>query len=298
MKKDNNSLVIQNKIFTIDDKQVMLDKDLAELYGVETKVFNQAVKRNIDRFPPSFRFQLTVEDIDNLRSQIVTSSYTATKHGGRRYSPFVFTEQGVAMLSAILRSSTAIKISIQIIESFVSMRRLISANSTIIQRLNHIESKQLDYKAESDKNFNQIFDALDNKPVNPKLGVFYNGQVFDAYIVISDLIKKGKKSIILIDNYVDETVLTLLLKRDKNCNAIIYTERILKELKLDIEKHNKQYSPIEIKILKNTHDRFLILDKKEIYHIGASLKDLGNKIFAITKLEKENLRILDILEKP
>lgn len=280
---------IKNKIYAIRDLQVMIDKDLAVLYGVETKVFNQAVKRNIDRFPDNFRFQLTEDELKNLRSQNVTSS---SQHGGRRYLPYVFTEQGVSMLSGVLKSKTAIEISIKIINSFVNMRKFISQNADIFKRLDLMEKRQISFEIKTEDKFDNILNALEDKTLKPKQGIFFEGQMFDAYVFMADLIKSARKSIVLIDNYVDETVLTLLSKRDNKCSAIIYTKKLTKQLKLDLEKHNSQYPPIEIKELKKAHDRFLILDEKNIYHIGASLKDLGKKWFAFSKFETGAIEIL------
>ncbi len=304
---DISKETIQNKIYTIRGLQVMFDKDLAELYQVETKVFNQAVKRNIERFPEHFRFQLTQDEYENLRSQFVTSSLEDSlrsqivtletidtkEHGGRRYLPYVFTEQGVAMLSAVLRSTIAIQVSIKIIDTFVQMKKLISENSLIYQRLDLLEQKQ--YK--TDDKVNMILNAIEDKSIKPKQGIFYDGQVYDAYIFVSDLIKSAKKDIILIDNYIDESVLTLLSKREENISVTIYTKNITKQLQLDLEKYNAQYSKIELKKFTSSHDRFMIIDEKEVYHIGASLKDLGKKWFAFSKLEMEAFEILAKLEK-
>ena len=270
-------LDIEMKIFTIRNLQVMLDSDLAKLYNVETKALNQTVKRNLERFPESFRFQLSENEMQNLRSQIVTSSEI---HGGRRYLPFVFTEQGVAMLSAVLKSSVAVAVSIEIIEAFVSMRRNQYQVLGLAQRVEGLESKQI----QTERKLEKIFKALDSGH-DIKQGIFFNDQIFDAYIFSSELISRAKKSIILIDNYIDETTLLQLSKRNENVHCTIYTEKITAQLKLDLEKHNAQYSPIEIRILKNVHDRFLILDEKELYHIGASLKDLGKRWFAFSRLD-------------
>ena len=276
----------------------MLDKDLAELYGVETKVFNQAVKRNIERFPENFRFHLTIEEYKNLRSQIVTSSLasqntTSSEYGGIRYLPYVFTEQGVSMLSAVLKSKTAINISIKIIDSFVNMKKLINSNNFYTEQLKNIEKRQLSYEIKSDENFNKIFKALEsNEPIQAQ-GIFYNGQIFDAHNFVSDLIRSAKKSIVLIDNYVNDTTLTLFTK-NQNIDVVIYTNNISKTLKLDLEKYNKQYKKIALKTTKDFHDRFLILDNKEVYHIGASLKDLGKKVFAFSKMENFNHSIITL----
>jgi hypothetical protein len=280
---------VQSLIYTVRGEQVMLDSDLAEIYGVETKVFNQAVSRNIERFPELFRFQLTQDEYDNLRSQSVTSS-----HGGRRYLPYVFTEQGVSMLSAVLRSETAIKVSIQIINAFVEMRRFIQHNADVFARIDSVEKRQLQFESTTGANFEKVFQALEAAEP-PKQGIFYNGQVHDAHTFVSGLIRKAKKSLILIDNYVDDSVLTLLTKRKKAVTATIYTKTISKQLALDLEKHNEQYAPISVKKFKDAHDRFLIIDEQHIYHIGASLKDLGKKWFAFSKFESGALEMLQKL---
>ena len=282
----NTLTSIENKIYTIRGLQVMLDRDLALLYGIETKVFNQAVKRNIKRFPTEFRFELTNEEDKNLRSQFVTSS-----HGGTRYLPYVFTEQGVSMLSAILKSDIAIQISIEIINTFVNMRKFINNNSNLFQRLELLEKKQINYETTSDTKFNEIFNAIEDKSIKPKQGIFYDGQIFDAYNFISDLIRNAQKNIILIDNFIDDSVLTLFSK-NQNIDITIYSKTISKQLKLDLEKYNQQYKPIKIIKFDNSHDRFMIIDKTEIYHIGASLKDLGKKWFAFSKFDKDSIDML------
>ncbi len=281
---------IQRRIHTIRGAQVMLDKDLAELYGVEVRVLNQAAKRNIKRFPKEFMFQLSKNEWTNLKSQAVISSST---HGGRRFSPFVFTEQGVSMLSSVLNSETAIEISIKIIKSFIQMRRFISLNSEIFERIRKLE----DYKEISSKKLEKILNALENKNFKPKQGIFYNGQVFDAYSLLADIVRKAQKSIVLIDNYIDDSVLTLFSKRNKNVDVTLYTNNISKTLKQDLMKFNKQYAPVEIKKFDKAHDRFLIIDEKEVYHFGASLKDLGKKWFAFSKLDIENMNVLERLKK-
>ncbi|MFM9423054.1 MAG: hypothetical protein RIR06_1515 [Bacteroidota bacterium] len=268
---------IDSRIFTIRGMQVMLDSDLAKLYNVETKVLNQAVKRNLERFPESFRFQLTEFEMQILRSQIVTSS---EMHGGRRFFPYVFTEQGVAMLSAVLKSSVAVRVSIEIIEAFVELRKSHSEVYLLSKRIAKLEHRQKN--TESD--LNKVLNALEGNNI-PRSGIFFNDQIFDAYVFSSELIAKAKKSIILIDNYIDETTLLQLSKRNKKVRCTIYTERITDQLTLDLEKHNAQYPRIEIRILKNTHDRFLIFDERELYHLGASIKDLGKRWFAFSKMD-------------
>lgn len=301
-----NEDTIKTKIYTIRNQQVMIDSDLAQIYDVELKRLNEQVKRNIERFPTSFRFQLTQEEYENLRSQFATSSSndslrsqfaTLEQHGGRRYLPYVFTEQGVSMLSAVLKSPTAIKTSIKIIESFVNMRKFLSSNNELFQKIESLEKKQLSYEIKSDEKFEKIFKAIEEKSIKPKQGIFYEGQVYDAYIFISNLIKNAQKSIILIDNYVDDSILTILSKREENITATIYTNDINKQLQLDIKKHNIQYPKIEIKKFALSHDRFLIIDEKEIYHIGASLKDLGKKWFAFSKLDINSFELLSKLKE-
>ena len=274
---------IETLIKVIRGQQVMLDKDLATLYGVEAKVLNQAVKRNIERFPDDFRFQLTKEEC--LRSQIVTLNEKQGQH--LKYMPYAFTEQGVAMLSSVLRSQTAIDVNIQIMRAFVSMRHFMVNNASVFSRLETIEYHQLEmqqHQQETDKRIDEVFRRLDEGNAKPKQGVFYNGQVYDAYTFVSDLIKSEKKRIILIDNYVDETVLTLLDKREEGVSAVIYTQQISRQFQLDIDRHNAQYAPIDVETFRLSHDRFLCIDD-DVYHIGASIKDLGKKWFGFSKME-------------
>lgn len=346
---------IENKIFTIRGVQVMLDRDLAELYEVETKVLNQAWKRNIERFPEEFCFQLTKEEVEILRSKIATlntensflrsqnetskseiptlKSQFATSRsqfvtlntedsflksqivtskkenrGGNRYLPYAFTEQGVAMLASILKSETAVKVSIQIMNAFVQMRHFISANGSLFARLDSVEKRQIETEEKlnrnlvqihekldvHEKNFEKVFDALEAADL-PKQGVFCDGQIFDSYKFASDLIRKAKTSIVLVDNYVDDTVLSMLDKRKSGVSATIYTQSISKQLTLDLQKHNAQYAPIDVRVLKNFHDRFLFLDEKTIYHIGASIKDLGKKVFGFSKLGLDAKQIMNML---
>ena len=284
-KCDNHELAgnIEPLIKVIRGQQVMLDKDLAMLYGVEAKVLNQAVKRNVERFPNDFRFQLTKEEC--LRSQIVTLNEKQGKH--LKYMPYAFTEQGVAMLSSILRSQTAIEVNIQIMRAFVSMRHFMVNNASVFSRLETIEYHQLEmqqHQQETDKRIEEVFRRLDEGNAKPKQGVFYNGQIYDAYTFVSDLFKSAKKRIVLIDNYVDETVLTLLDKRDNNVSAIIYTQQISRQFQLDIDRHNAQYAPIDVETFRLSHDRFLCIDDN-VYHLGASIKDLGKKWFGFSKME-------------
>lgn len=269
--------LIENKIFTIRGVQVMLDSDLAEMYNVEPRVLNQAVKRNSERFPENFCFQLIDTEWHSLRSQFVTLETGKGKH--RKYLPYVFTEQGVSMLSAVLRSDIAVKVSIQIIQAFVAMRKTLTNLQGVIQRLEGLEIKQL----QTDSKLEQILKALE-KDLPPKQGIFFEGQLFDAHVFASDLVKQAQKSIHLVDNYVDENTLMLLSKRKKGVICTVHT-RLHAVLQKDIEKHNKQYPNIDLIENKSSHDRFLILDDSMLYHIGASLKDLGNKCFAFSRMD-------------
>jgi len=280
---------IQDRIFTFRGIQVMVDTDLAELYQVETKVLNQAVKRNIERFPDAFRFQLN----DNELNELVTNCDRFEKLKHSSSNPYVFTEQGVSMLSAVLRSKVAIQVSIQIIQSFVEMRKFISTNASIFQRLDKVEQKLI----QSDENFNKIFNALEDKSIKPNQDIFFKGQIFDAYTFVSDLVRTAKNSIILIDNYIDDTVLTHFAKREKDVSFTILTKNISKQLSLDVKKHNEQYPSVDVKVFKDAHDRFLIIDEKEIYHFGASLKDLGKKWFAFSKMDISSVKVLDKLKE-
>jgi ORF6N domain len=258
---------IENQIFTLRGVQVMLDKDLATFYDVKPIRLREQVKRNNDRFPEDFIFQLAEKEVMSMVSQnaIPSKQYL----GG--HLPYVFTEQGVAALSAVLKSERAVQVSIQIIRAFVAMRKLISTNA-------------------------QVFQRLESKEQQPEKGIFFEGQIFDAYVFVADLIKIAENSIILIDNYIDETVLLLLTKRKTTTTATVYTKQIGKELQLDLKKHNEQYPAVEIKILAESHDRFLIIDEKYLYHIGASLKDLGKKWFAFSKMDSLTTEILNKLK--
>jgi len=283
-----NAVLIENRIFNIRNKQVMIDRDLAELYGVETKALNQAVKRNIERFPKSFRFQLA--DFEFVELVTVCDRFGNLKHSASL--PYAFTEQGVAMLSAVLRSETAIQVSVQIMEAFVEMREIISGNALVFSRLDRLERSQL----QNDQKFEQLFKALEAGNIPSNKGIFFEGQIFDAYVFIANLVRKAEKSIILIDNYIDESVLTLFAKKNPNVSLQIFTKQISKQLKLDVDRFVAQYGEVKLTEFGLSHDRFLIIDEKELYHIGASLKDLGKKWFAFSELDAEVVSLLSKLE--
>ena len=290
---EGQQLPVENKVESlirvIRGQQVMLDRDLAELYGVETKRLNEQVKRNIERFPEDFMFQLTSNEFDNLKSQFATSSW-----GGVRKLPYAFTEQGVAMLSGVLKSSTAVEANIRIMRAFVSMRHFMVNNAAVFQRLetiefnqlvsNKVQAKILAHQEVQDHRIDEIFRRLDEGMYKPKQGIFFDNQIYDAYSFVSELVKGAKQRIILIDNYVDETVLTLLDKRGKNVSATIYTQQVSRQFRLDVDRHNSQYPPIEVDVFRRSHDRFLCIDDT-VYYVGASIKDLGKKWFAFSKME-------------
>ena len=294
-KSGNQQLPVENKVESlirvIRGQQVMLDRDLAELYGVETRRLNEQVKRNIERFPEDFMFQLTKEEFENWKSQFATSNSIVM---GARKRPYAFTEQGVAMLSGVLKSSTAVEANIRIMRAFVSMRHFMVNNAAVFQRLETIEFNQLEsnkvqakilaHKEVQDHRIDEIFRRLDEGMYKPKQGIFFDNQIYDAYSFVSELVKSAKQRIILIDNYVDESVLTLLDKREDTVSAIIYTQQISRQLRLDVDRHNSQYPPIEISVFRRSHDRFLCIDDT-VYHVGASIKDLGKKWFAFSKME-------------
>ena len=315
---DNQFLQIEPLIRTIRGQQVLLDSDLAILYGVETKRLNQQVKRNIERFPEDFMFQLTQEEVTcsrsqiatlnertNLRSQIVTlntenhslksQNATLNKRGQNvKYLPYAFTENGIAMLSSVLRSPIAIQVNIRIMRAFTAMRQFIASNAQIFQRLDVMEQNQLAivaHQTETDHKLEEIFRRLDSGNVQPHQGIFYDGQIFDAYTFINDRIREATTRIILIDNYIDDSVLTILSKRADKVAATIYTKKPTAQLQLDIQKHNAQYTPMDIIAFDRSHDRFLCIDET-VYHLGASIKDLGKKWFAFNRMEISTTELL------
>ena len=312
MKNDEKKLepVVENipitkQIRVIRDKQVMLDRDLATLYGVETKAINQAVKRNPKKFPERFCFQLEKDEFlvlkpqlwpstrgENLKSQIVTSSW-----GGIRKMPFAFTEQGIAMLASVLHSDSAITATIQIMDAFVEMRHVLLRNGGLVNRLSNVESKMLEQDArllDHDHKFDAVFEAMDRGELQSK-GLYYNNQMFDAYVFVCGLIRQAKKRIVLVDRYVDEKVLAMMLKRGKDVSATIYTYDKSKVFEVDLATYNAQYADSPLKILPSygMHDRFLFIDDTA-YHFGASLKDLGANTFFFSK---EDFTLEEVIKK-
>ena len=297
---ENEISVIQNKIVAVRGQQVMIDRDIAELYGVETKRLNEQVKRNIERFPSEFCFQLSnpeaqellVQSGDSSKSQFATLNVSGNRRGTNiKKLPYVFTEQGVAMLSAVLKSETAVKASIQIMKAFVAMRKFLLANAQVFSRLDSLEMHQ----AESDKKINELFCRMDKYSIDDTQGIFFQGQIFDAYAKFENFIAQAKKEIVLIDSYVDLSVLERLVTKKEGVAVTVYTSSKAKLKELDVKKFNEQYPQLDLKYTEKMHDRFMIIDGKILYHIGASLKDLGKKCFAFELLDSK--LIADVLKK-
>lgn len=277
---------IKNLIYMIRGKQVMIDNDVANIYHCETKYLNRVVKRNIERFPEEFCFRLTEDEFEVLRCQFVTLNKNG-RGQHRKYLPYVFTEQGIAMLSALLKSDVAVRVSINIMKAFIEMRKFLMINGQIFERLSSVENKLLEH----DKKIDKVFNSLQLEE-NIKQRIFFDGQIYDAYSLIIDIIKKAKKKILIIDNYIDDSVLKMLTKKNNNVEVVILTSDKSNIQKIDIQKFNKEYPLLKIGKTNKFHDRFIIIDNKEMYHLGASIKDLGKKCFGINKIED-----LDIIKK-
>lgn len=280
---------IEPLIYQVRGYQVMLDSDLARLYGVDTRRLNEQVKRNLERFPEDFMFQLSKEEVQNLMSQFATSSW-----GGTRKQPYAFTENGVAMLSSVLRSKTAIEVNIRIMRAFSAMRGFMMSNARVFQRLETLEHHHLllqQHQSDTDKKIEEVLNRLDSGDSRPVEGFFFEGQIFDAYALISDLIRMARTRIVLIDNYVDDRVLKVLTKRAEGVSATIYTDPRHSQISNDLRRHNAQYPRIDVKHCSNVHDRFLIIDDA-VYLIGGSIKDLGKKIVAFSRLHQNPGEIL------
>lgn len=283
-------LPIENLIHVIRGQQVMIDSDLARLYGVETKRLKEQVRRNINRFPEDFMFELTKEECS--RSQI--AALNTGRGQNLKYMPFAFTENGIAMLSSVLRSETAIEVNIRIMRAFTSMRSFLMSNAHIFQRLEAVEHHQLlvqKHLSDTDRRIDEILTRLDDKDSEPIEGFFFEGQIFDAYSLISDLIRKAARRIVLIDNYVDDRILKVLTKRGEGVSATIYTDPRHSQITNDLRRHNAQYPRIEVRHCSNVHDRFMIIDDT-VYFIGGSIKDLGKKIVAFSQMHQNPENIL------
>ena len=276
---------IRSMIYMVRGQQVMLDSDLAMLYQIETKRLNERVKRNSARFPDSFCFQLTKDEYEHLRSQSATSS---GEYGGRRYLPYVFTEGGIAMLSAVLNSEIAIEVSIRIMNEFVAMRHFLANNAALFERMNAVELKQLEYQKSTDEKFDKVFRYIENHAESEQK-IFFDGQIYDAFSLITSIIRKAQKEIILIDGYVDVDTLNILAKKNTGVDIKIYTYANAKLTNTDAANFNAQYPVLMVKKTQAFHDRFIILDGKTAYHIGASIKDAGKKCFGISLMEDPDL---------
>ena len=274
-----NNREIQNMIYTFRGKQVIIDRDLADLYQVQTKRLNEQVKRNSGRFPAEFCFKLSDKEKDELVANC--DRFKTLKHSSS--NPYVFTEQGIAMLSAVLKSDIAIEVSIKIMNSFVEMRKFLLSNRELFSRLDRVELKQL----ETDKRLEEVFNYIATN-TEVKQNIFFDGQIYDAFSFIVRLIQKAKKEITLIDNYVDVNTLNILCKKNKGVYVVVATAGKGSLSVKDITKFNAQYPKLLLKTTTDFHDRFLILDKSEVYHIGASIKDAGKKSFGITKIEDKD----------
>ena len=286
---------IENLIYVIRGKQVMMDSDLAVLYQVETGNLNKAMKRNQKRFPEDFCFQLSKEEFENLKFQSGSASLDENGYGGRRYMPYVYTEQGISMLASVLRSEVAINVSIRIMRTFVEMRRFIANNALLFEHISAVELRQLEYQKQTDEKLEQIFEYIsEHGESNQK--VFFEGQIYDAFSLIASLIQKAEKEITLIDAYVDIGTLNLLSKKKEGVSVTIYTQKRTRLSRIDVENFNAQYPDLKVKYTKTFHDRFLILDKETAYHVGASLKDAGKKCFGISLLQDTGI-IKDILQR-
>ncbi len=292
---EENKLVIQseltieeikNLIYTIRGKQVMLDSDVANIYHCETKYVNRVVKRNIERFPEEFCFQLNKNEFESLRCQFVTLNENG-RGQHRKYLPYVFTEQGIAMLSALLKSRIAVSVSVNIMKAFIEMRKFLMINGQVFERLTSVEHKLLEH----DKKFDEVFNQLQLEE-NIKQRIFFDGQIYEAYSLIIDIIKRANNKILIIDNYIDDSILKMLAKKKNNVEIVILTSNKSNIENLDIKKFNKEYPILKVAKTNKFHDRFIVIDNKEMYHLGASIKDLGKKCFGINKIED-----MEIIEK-
>ena len=299
-----NADAIRARILTIRGVQVMLDRDLAELYGVPTKVLNQADKRNLERFPERFMFQLTKDELADLRSQIVASNIdtslrsqivTLNKRQGQhlKYMPYAFTEQGIAMLSAVLKSATAVSVSIRIMDVFVAMRRTLASLAPLLSRIEATERRQLkqeDAQARNEERFKLILDAMRDKKFPPQK-VFYDGQIYDAFEQMKKFVRMARSELIIIDPYFADCVLPLIAQKRQGVSVLVVKNsrnRLLHNV--DVTRFNAQYgNSLTVKVSDKFHDRFLVIDKTTLIHVGASLNHLGKKCFAFSSLDKSNI---------
>ena len=296
-------VIIQTKdigrlIYTIRGKQVMLDHDLAALYGYEVRALNQQVKRNIGRFPEDFMFQLSREEVETVKSQIVTSpdsNFYTGQEGGRRKPPYAFTEQGIYMLATVLKGEVADQQSIFIMRAFREMRHFIANNALLFEKISHIELKQLEYQKSTDERFDKVFQYIEDHAESEQK-IFFDGQIYDAFSLITSIIQKAQSEIILIDGYVDVDTLNILAKKNTGVDVKIYTYASAPLTNRDAANFNAQYPTLTVKKTRVFHDRFIILDGKTAYHVGASIKDAGKKCFGISLLEDPGM-VTDLLNR-
>ena len=284
---------VKSLIHVIRGKQIMLDSDLAMLYQVETGARNRSVKRNINRFPEDFCFQLTEEEF--LRCQNGISKEKTEGRGGRRYMPYAFTEQGISMLSAVLKSDVAVNVSIGIMRAFVEMRHFISNNALLFEKVSDIELKQLEYQKSTDERFDKVFRYIEDHAESEQK-IFFDGQIYDAFSLITSIIKKAQKEIILIDGYVDVDTLNILAKKNAGVDVKIYTFASAQLTNRDAANFNAQYPTLTVFKTQVFHDRFIILDGKTAYHIGSSIKDAGKKCFGISLIDDPGI-VADLLNR-
>mgnify|MGYP002623782114 CR=1 FL=1 len=304
--KDKNEIIpviietsdIGHLIYTIRGKQVMLDYDLAALYGYEVRALNQQVKRNIGRFPDDFMFQLTKEEVEIVKSQIVTSpdsNFYSGQEGGRRKPPYAFTEQGIYMLATVLKGEIADQQSIFIMRAFREMRHFIANNALLFEKVSHIELKQLEYEKNTNERFDKVFQYIEDH-AEAEQKIFFDGQIYDAFSLITSIIQKAKKEIILIDGYVDVDTLNILTKKSAGVDVRIYTYASARLTNTDAANFNAQYPTLTVKRTQVFHDRFIILDQKTAYHVGASIKDAGKKCFGISLIDDSGV-VADLLSR-
>jgi phage regulator Rha-like protein len=289
---------IKSMIYTIRGQQVMLDSDLALLYGYEVKTLNQQVKRNIRRFPEDFMFQLTKDEVEAVKSHFVTSpdsNFYSGQGGGRRKPPYVFTEQGIYMLATVLKGKAAEQQSIYIMRAFREMKHFIANNALLFEKVSNLELKQLEYQKSTDERFNKVFRYIEDHAESEQK-VFFDGQIYDAFSLITSIIRKAAKEIILIDGYADVDTLNILAKKNTGVDVKIYTYASAGLTKMDVFAFNSQYPTLTVKKTQIFHDRFIILDGQTAYHIGASIKDAGKKCFGITLLQDPGL-VADLLSR-
>lgn len=284
---------VKSLIHVIRGKQIMLDSDLAMLYQVETGALNRSVKRNINRFPEDFCFQLTEEEF--LRCQNGISKEKTEGRGGRRYMPYAFTEQGISMLSAVLKSDVAVNVSIGIMRAFVEVRHFISNNALLFEKVSDIELKQLEYQKSTDERFDKVFQYIEDHAESEQK-IFFDGQIYDAFSLITSIIKKAQKEIILIDGYVDVDTLNILAKKNAGVDVKIYTFASAQLTNRDAANFNAQYPTLTVTKTQVFHDRFIILDGKTAYHIGSSIKDAGKKCFGISLIDDPGI-VADLLNR-